>query len=83
MRKYALWGAVTLTMLATPVFASLVSSYAVSGRNSDGSSYNGKVTFRPSGQIYQLDYCCQQQSGFAIEDQALGPRLRRRSDNRR
>jgi hypothetical protein len=67
MRKYALCAAATLTMLVTPVFADLVSSYAVSGHNTDGSSYDGKITFTPAGQVYRLDYCCVQQSGFAIE----------------
>jgi len=69
MRKYALWVVATLAMLVTPVFADLVSSYAVSGHNADGSSYDGKITFTPAGQVYRLDYCCQQQSGFAIEYQ--------------
>jgi hypothetical protein len=69
MRKYALCAAATLTALVTPVFADLVSSYVVSGRNADGSSYDGKITFTPAGQVYRLDYCCVQQSGFAIEYQ--------------
>jgi len=64
-----LCGAATLAMLVTPVFADLVSTYAVSGHNTNGSSYTGKITFTPAGQVYRVDYCCDKQNGFAIEYQ--------------
>ena len=50
MRKYALWVVATLATLVTPVFADLVSSYAVSGHNADGSSYDGKIKMPPAEQ---------------------------------
>jgi hypothetical protein len=65
--KTALAAAVTLAVLAVPVSADLFSSYDVSGRGGDGSSYTGNVKITPAGQTYRLDYCCVQFDGLAIE----------------
>jgi hypothetical protein len=69
MSKAALAAAVMVAVLATPVCADLFSSYAVKGRGSDGSSYDGTVNVKPIGQIYQLDFCCDKFTGFAVEYQ--------------
>jgi len=69
MSKTALAAAVMAAVLATPVCADLFSSYAVKGRGSDGSTYEGKVEIKPEGQIYQLDFCCDKSTGFAVEHQ--------------
>jgi hypothetical protein len=69
MSKTALAVAVMVALLATPVCADLFSNYAVKGRASDGSTYEGKVEIKPVGQIYQLDFCCDKSTGFAVEHQ--------------
>jgi len=56
-----------LVALVTPAFADLFSSYSVTGRNNDGDSYDGTITFKPTGQVYQLDYCCDKETGLAVE----------------
>jgi hypothetical protein len=69
MSKTALAAAVTLAVLAVPVSADLFSSYDVSGRGNDGSSYTGNVKITPAGQTYRLDFCCVQFNGLAVEYQ--------------
>ena len=55
MQKIVLGAAAALIGLAAPAFAVLVSSYAVSGRNGDGSTYTAEVKFTPADQIYRVD----------------------------
>jgi hypothetical protein len=69
MSKTTLAAAVMVAILATPVCADLFSSYAVKGRGTDGSTYGGKVNIKPTGQIYQLNFCCDKQTGLAVEYQ--------------
>ena len=64
MRKYGHAVAMMLVVLATP---ELFSSYAVSGRMTNGTLYTGTLKVTPSGQIYKLDYCCDKLKGLAVE----------------
>ena len=55
MQKIAFGAAAALIVLAAPAFAGLVSSYAVTGRNSDGSTYTAAMKLAPADQIYRVD----------------------------
>jgi hypothetical protein len=69
MRKCAVVAAAMLGGLITTASADLVSSYSVSGRMVNGTSYTGSVNVAPSGQIYRFDYCCDKLKAVAIEYQ--------------
>jgi hypothetical protein len=68
-RRYAVAAAAVLSLLVTPVFADLFSSYAVNGRGNDGKSYDGTVNVTPAEQVYRLEFCCDKFKGLGIEYQ--------------